>query len=87
MEVLGEITSGVAAELNGKYWGCQYEDGYSRTYGFGPIDNAKISVPEFCTKPEAMTYDTDFRRKELAKATLVRISRVAHFNVEEIKDD
>jgi hypothetical protein len=51
---------GVVAELDGKYWGVEYEDGHSTSYNFGSIENAKISDPEFCKKPEDKTWDPNW---------------------------
>ena len=84
MEITGETTSGVASELNGRYWGCQYDDGHSSFKGFGGIDNAEICDHEFCTKPEHMTYARDRQIDELRKATLVRISKTTHFKIDKL---
>jgi|HubBroStandDraft_5_1064220.scaffolds.fasta_scaffold328138_2 hypothetical protein len=72
------VVEGVVARLGDKYWGCQYEDGHSTEYGFGPVENAKVSSPKYCQAPEDMTYREDYQRAELAKAVLVpiRITRI-----------
>lgn len=73
--------TGVVAELNGKYWGCQYEDGRSRTDDFGPIENAEIGNPRYCKKPEAFVYTEHFDRPRLKKARLRRITVTTTFEV------
>jgi hypothetical protein len=79
----GETKKGVVAELDGKYWGEQYNDGHSCQIGFGPIDNAKIVNPEFCPVPEHMTYDKDPQRGALSNATLRKVARTAVFVFED----
>lgn len=64
------VKEGVVAELHGKYWGIQYNDGQVTEYGFGPIEKAHVADPEFCKKPEDMTHKSHPRRGELAQATL-----------------
>jgi hypothetical protein len=68
------IRTGVVAEFEGRYWGIQYEDGHSTEYDFGPIQNARISDPQYCKKPEDMTYAGDYNRPRLQKAKLVAIT-------------
>ena len=82
MIIRGKSVSGVVAELNGKYWGLQYEDGHSSQSGFGPIDKATIANPEFCTKPENMTYEKDPQGRELAKAVLKKVTKTTEFDFE-----
>jgi hypothetical protein len=52
-----ESTEGVVAKLNGKFWGNQRQGDSHRQMGWGPIENADISNPEFCKKPTDMTYN------------------------------
>ena len=56
-EIIVEGTAGVVAEYNGRFWGTQYEDGHSTSYGYGPIEKARVSDPEYCKKPTDMTWD------------------------------
>jgi hypothetical protein len=49
--------SGVVAMSPKGYWGVQHEDGQSRSEGFGPIENATVSDPRYCTKPTNMTWN------------------------------
>lgn len=74
---------GVVAELGGKFWGIQYEDGHSTEYAFGPVEKAKVSDPKYCHKPEDLTYEGDtYNRPKLAKATLRRIVITTVYEVE-----
>lgn len=70
-----EIEEGVAAKLGGLYWGTQYEDGHTTDIGWGPIENADIADPEFCTKPTDMTYEDDPSIHELSESKLVKIRK------------
>ena len=63
----------VVAELNGKFYGTQYEDGYSCDNRFGEIENASISDPRYCTKPEDKTHQGDPDRHMLRKSKLVKV--------------
>ncbi len=47
---------GVVAVFEGCLWGKQYEDGYSTTYSFGPVENAEVSVSKYCKKSTDMTW-------------------------------
>jgi hypothetical protein len=75
------IQIGVVAELNGKYWGIEYEDGQCTVYGFGSIENAKISDPEFCTKPEDLTYKDSCYYDILRQAKLVSVTKKIIYEV------
>lgn len=55
MKEIIRTRTGVVAMFEGKYWGIEYEDAHFTEYGFGPIENAKISDPKYCTKPTDMT--------------------------------
>jgi len=61
---------GVVAELNGRYFGIQYEDGYSTAYGFGPIENATVRDTKWCRKPKDMTWPDSPYVEKLKKSTL-----------------
>lgn len=73
------IQTGVVAELDGEYWGIQYQDGQCTSYDFGPIENACIANPEFCKKPEDMTWQTSWR---LRIAKLVPIKKIIIYDVQ-----
>lgn len=75
------IKTGVVAELNGKYYGIQYEDGHSRSYDFGPIEKAVIADPKYCSKPTSMTYSTSPDIKKLEMAKLVNIKVVTTYEI------
>jgi hypothetical protein len=76
------VRTGVVAELNGKFWGIEYEDGHSTSYAFGPIEKAKMSDPQFCTKPEDMTYGDSPYLRELRMARLVKVTMTTVYAVE-----
>lgn len=69
------IEEGVVCELDGKYWGKQYQDGYSTAYGWGNIENARISDPKFCKIPEDMTYKGSPDAEILARGRLIAIRK------------
>jgi hypothetical protein len=73
--------TGVVAELDGKYWGVEYEDGHSTSYAFGPIENAEISEPEFCTQPTDLTYKDSPYFKQLSKARLVTVTKTTTYEI------
>ena len=52
-----DSTIGVVARLNGKFWGEQRPGDYPGETGWGPIENAEFSNPEFCKKPTDLTHD------------------------------
>lgn len=60
-------------EKDGKYWGVQYADGYSTSYGWGPIENASFHDRRYCKKPEDATYRGSPHVKELRKGRLLDI--------------
>ena len=77
----------VVAELDGKYWGIEYKDGHSTSYNFGSIENAEMSDPEYCKKPEDNTwnpnrpeqgsrYNPDYEILKKAKLRTVKITTV-----------
>lgn len=65
--------TGVVAELNGKYWGIQYQDSHATSYGWGEIEKATVSNSAFCNNPTDMTYKNSPHFTELSKARLVEI--------------
>ena len=73
------IESGVVAELNGRFWGCLYEDGHSTSYGFGDISTAIISDPKYCKHPTDMTYEGSHYIKELRKAKLKKVTKTSTY--------
>lgn len=76
-----KVIEGVAAEYNGEFWGKQYEDGCSTSYGFGSFDKAIIHEAQFCKKATDFThnpettlgYNPDYN--ELKKAKLVKVKK------------
>lgn len=74
--------SGVVAELNGRFWGIQYEDGHSTSCGFGKISKAMIGDPKYCKGPEDMTFKGSHYVKELRKAKLRTIKRTTTYEVQ-----
>ncbi len=74
--------TGVVAELNGEYWGVQYEDGQCRALDFGPIDRAHVSDPRYCKTAVDMTYPTSPDIKKLAQADLLVVTITTVYEVE-----
>lgn len=83
-----DITDGVVAEYDGKYWGKTYDDGKSVTYDFTTIDRAKISDARFCIKATDMTWDPSNTNgynpnyKKLEKATLVKVKKTITIEID-----
>ncbi len=75
------VQTGVVAEYKGKYWGKQYGDGKCTVYGYGPIENAKVSDPEYCLEPRDMTYRGSRDEQELNKATLLPFRETITYEV------
>ena len=75
------VKRGVVGEFGGKFWGIQYEDGHSTSYAFGPIENARMSDPKYCTRPIDMTYKGSHYVSELSKAKLRKVVRTTTYEV------
>lgn len=71
----------VVAEYKGKYWGIEYEDGQCTCRGFVSIENAAKANPEFCKKPEDMTYKASHEVEKLRKAKLVKVKKTTIYQV------
>ena len=86
-----EIIEGVVAKFKGKYWGVQYDDGYTVSKGFGEIDNAEIGDPSFCTKATDMTWNPsntngyNHEYELLKNAKVVRVKKVITTEIEEVQ--
>lgn len=75
------VETGVVAELDGGFFGIQYEDGRSTSYGFGPIEKATIREPRFCRKPTDMTWRDSHMVEPLSRATLKTITKTTTYEV------
>ena len=65
---------GVMAILGDKAWGKDpHADNGSRCWV--DVINGEIADPKYAKKPEDLTYESDYRRKELSKARLVKVTR------------
>jgi hypothetical protein len=73
MEPMKTVKRVTVIEKDGKYWGVQYADGYSTSYGWGPIENASFHDRRFCRKPEMATYKGSRYVEELRKGRLLDI--------------
>jgi hypothetical protein len=60
-------------EKGGKYWGVQYEDGHSTTYGYGPIENASFHDRRYCKRPEDATYRGSYLIPKLREGRLLDV--------------
>jgi len=78
--IAGLTEEGVAVELNGKFWGIEYEDGQCCNYGWVNADKAIITQAEFIKKPEDLTYKNSHYIKELQKGKIVKIKKVTVIN-------
>jgi hypothetical protein len=70
-----EVTEGVMAELNGKYYHDYKYDAQSSIRGFGTIEKAELAEPKFCKKATDMTYQNSYVFDALSKAKLVPVKR------------
>jgi len=75
--------SGVVAELNGKYWGRQYEDGHSCVEDFGPITKAELTDPKYCLSPTDFTYRGSPYIRKLNQATLKKVTVTTIYDIED----
>ena len=75
--------TGVVADLNGKYFGVQHEDGRFTECGFGEIENAKVSDPAFCKKPENKSYIGSQHIEQLRKSKLVKVKITTIYEIED----
>lgn len=82
MKIFTKTQTGVVAEFEGKYWGVQYADGSVTSYGFGDIEKAEVSNPEFCKTPTDKAR-TNLQQEELYKARLVAIEVTTQYRVME----
>lgn len=82
-EIKRTIETGVVAELNGKYWGCQYDDDrHCYSDGFGPIEKAEVSDPRYCRVPTDLTYARSPDVKQLRKAKLLKVKVTTIYEAE-----
>lgn len=72
---------GVVAELNGMYFGTEWEDAKSTSYTFGPLENAKIADPEYCINPEDMTYQNSPYYNQLKQSKLIPVTKTITWEV------
>lgn len=78
------VKTGVVAELGGKYWGVTHAGGghgEGTSYGWGDIDKAKVSDPEFCHSPADMVYRGSPYARELAYAKLRQVRITTFYEV------
>jgi len=61
---------------DGKGWGTLYSDGHSTADGWVRLEDATIYDPEFCAKPEYVTYPGSPQIDELRRGKLVNVVRV-----------
>ncbi len=71
--------TGVVIEKNGKFW---HNDEHCRDIGWGPIEDAGIHDPQFCLKPEDVTYVGSPFSRDLKSARLVPIVVTTTYAVE-----
>lgn len=60
---------------DGLAWGVVYADGKSTAYGWIPPEIAPIHDPQFCKRPEDLTYEGSYYVKELSTGKLVHVER------------
>ncbi len=75
--------SGVVTMYMGEFWGIKDEGDHHHEEGWGPIEDAHISNPEFCKKPTDMTFEGSQYEEELRKGHLVNVTRTTTFEVTE----
>ena len=75
--------TGVVAELDGKYWGCQFADGQITNDDFGPIEKARIENPQYCKHPEDLVHADHHYWSRLKEATLRKITVITTYEIGE----
>jgi len=60
---------------DGKAWGVAWEDGHSTSYGWIAPEDAPIHNPEFCKRPEDVTYKNSHYVEELRAGKVVHVER------------
>lgn len=70
-----KIETGVMVMKDGKAWGFTYEAGRSTSYGWMAPEDAPIHNPEFCRRPEDVTYRDSRYVAELRTGKLVHVER------------
>ncbi len=74
MNTKTKTKSGVMAILGDKAWG-RDPNSDNGSCCWVDIINGEIGNPKYAKSPEDFTYETDWRRRELAKAKLVKVTR------------
>jgi len=77
------VQVGVAAELNGEFWGVQYKEGEGTRYDFGPIENAMVADPKLCKcAKDMMSWGGSCHEDQLKKATLRTVTKTCVYEIE-----
>lgn len=71
-----KIETGVMVMKDGKAWGIADEDGHSTSYGWIEPEDAPIHNPEYCNRPEDVTYKGSHYIAELKTGAIVHVKRV-----------
>ena len=72
---------GVMLIKNGMGWGKVYEDGYSTSYGWMPLEDAPIHDPRYCTEPADVTYSGDHNLSEIKTGKIIPVVKTIHVEV------
>ncbi len=72
---LQKIERGVMVMKDYKAWGVKYADGHCTSYGWVDPVNAPIHKPEFCKRPQDVTYTGSPDIRGLSTAQLVMVER------------
>lgn len=75
------VKEGYVAELDGKFFGIQYADGQSTSYGFGPIEKAHFSE-NTDLGPVGITWKGSPYVEELKKATFVHVRKTETYEIQ-----
>lgn len=70
-----EVIEGVVAVIDGKGWGVEFNDGHTSSYNFVNLNNAEISNPKYCKKPEDKVHKGHHYERILMNSKLVKVRR------------
>ena len=73
---------GVVIQLGDKFWGVEYEDTNSRSYGWVGLKGAHIYDPEYFKQPTDATYENSPFISELKKGTFVEVTKTTTIDIE-----
>jgi hypothetical protein len=81
-----KVENGVMVIKDGLAWGIIYQDGELTRRGWMPPTDARMSDPEFCTKPSDVSYSGSLDLPEINKGGVTKVRRTTTIQVELLED-